>query len=120
MEQALYLLKNRYQNKTIFAIHAKSKDRELVVQKTRKGEIDILLSTTILERGVTFKNISVIVICAHHRVFNQSSLVQIAGRVGRHKDYPSGDVLFFHEGQSKDMKKAVKEIKEMNRRVKNT
>lgn len=111
-------LKCQLPHKCIYAIHSQLEDREEVVYKMRQGQVDILLSTTILERGVTFKNISAIVVCAHHRVFNRASLIQIAGRVGRNKDYPNGDVLFLHEGQSKAIKEAIKEIKQMNREKK--
>ncbi|WP_370567499.1 hypothetical protein [Desemzia sp. RIT 804] len=71
--------------------------------------------TTILERGVTFKDIDVLVLGAEDRTFTEAALVQIAGRAGRHKDYPKGEVLFFHYGQSKEMKQAQKQIRQMNK-----
>ncbi|MGX4686353.1 DEAD/DEAH box helicase [Vagococcus sp. JNUCC 83] len=110
------VIKKRWPDKRIEAVYAASKTREEAVQKMREGEIDVLLSTTILERGVTFKNISVCVVCADHQVFNRSTLIQIAGRVGRHSNYPDGDVLFLHEGKTRAIAQAIKEIKQMNRR----
>ena len=43
----------------------------------RQQKTDILITTTILERGVTFDAVSVIVYGANHRVFTSSTLVQI-------------------------------------------
>lgn len=65
------------------------------VQKMRKQETLILLTTTILERGVTFPHIDVAVLGAEERIFTESALVQIAGRVGRSVEAPTGDVVFF-------------------------
>lgn len=97
------------------SVHAEDPHRKEKVLCMRKEELDFLLTTTILERGVTFKNIDVLVLGAEDRTFTEAALVQIAGRAGRHKDFPNGEVLFFHHGQSKEMKAARKQILQMNR-----
>ncbi|MGG1687351.1 helicase-related protein [Pseudalkalibacillus sp. NRS-1564] len=79
-----------------------------------KKEIPILLSSTILERGITIENISVAVLGAEDEVFTESALVQIAGRAGRSKRFPDGDVRFFHYGKTNAMLEAIKQIKKMN------
>src|SRR5699024_12687424 len=58
----------------------------------RSSETRVLLTTTILERGVTFKNLDVIVVGAE--MFNSDSLVQICGRTGRKMDDPVGNIWF--------------------------
>ena len=85
------------------------------VQAFRDGELTILISTTILERGVTFPCVDVFVVEANHRLFTKSSLTQIGGRVGRSMDRPTGELLFFHDGLNASIKKAIKEIKQMNK-----
>lgn len=110
------VLKKRWPDKQMGVVYASSKTREETVEKMRRGDLDILLSTTILERGVTFHCISVMVVCADHRVFNRATLIQIAGRVGRSRDSAVGKVLFLHEGKTTAIKQAIKEIKQMNRR----
>ncbi len=80
----------------------------------RAKEIPLLLTTTILERGVTFPNIDVAVVGAEDDIFTESALVQIAGRAGRSKDYPGGVVTFFHYGKTNAMVKARKQILSMN------
>lgn len=84
----------------------------------RKQQYDVLLTTMILERGVTFANVSVIVLGADHRVFTKSSLVQIAGRADRKGDFTNSQVYFFYEELTKAIKLACREIKEMNRQGK--
>ncbi|HEY4532075.1 MAG TPA: DNA/RNA helicase, partial [Kurthia sp.] len=72
-------------------------------------------TTTILERGITIFNLQVAVVGAENRIFDQAALIQISGRVGRSKEAPSGDVIFFHDGLTRQMDFAVAEIKRLNR-----
>lgn len=74
-----------------------------------------LLTTTILERGVTIERLEVAVIGAEHKVFSDSALVQIAGRVGRSVANPAGTISFFHYGKSKAMVETVHHIQMMNK-----
>lgn len=100
------------------SVSSLDEQRKEKVIAMRKGSLDFLLTTTILERGVTFQNIDVLVIGAEDRTFTEAALVQIAGRAGRSADYPRGDVRFFHYGKSLAMKAAVKQIKRMNQKAK--
>ncbi|HAF0292509.1 TPA: DEAD/DEAH box helicase, partial [Salmonella enterica subsp. enterica serovar Typhimurium var. 5-] len=93
-------------NPLIESVHAEDPDRKEKVLKMRNKEIPLLLTTTILERGVTFPNIDVAVIGSEDRVFTESALVQIAGRAGRSSAYPTGDVTFFHYGKTEAMVRA--------------
>jgi len=95
-------------------IHSKTKDKEVILSAFREGLIDVLITTTLLERGVTFANLQVIVLYSNHIVFNKATLIQIAGRVGRKIEYPKGDVIFYAQKISKAMKQCIKEIKKMN------
>ncbi|WP_462411360.1 DEAD/DEAH box helicase [Neobacillus sp. Marseille-QA0830] len=112
METALPILRQLAPG--IEAVHAEDPERKEKVQKMRAKEIPLLLTTTILERGVTFPNIDVAVIGAEDAIFTESALVQIAGRAGRSKDHPTGDVTFFHYGKTEEMLKARKQIVMMN------
>ncbi|MGX6445262.1 DEAD/DEAH box helicase [Neobacillus sp. K501] len=112
MEKALPILHHYAPN--IEAVNAEDPKRKEKVQKMRNQELSILLTTTILERGVTFPNIDVAVIGAEDDIFSESALVQIAGRAGRSKDFPDGNVTFFHYGKTESMLKARKQITAMN------
>ncbi|OLS37833.1 DEAD/DEAH box helicase [Bacillus sp. MRMR6] len=113
MDKALAIL--RRLSPKIEAVHAEDPWRKEKVQKMRDEQIPLLLTTTILERGVTFPNIDVAVIGAEDDVFTESALVQIAGRAGRSRKFPNGAVTFFHYGKTKEMVKAKNQIEYMNR-----
>jgi len=98
----------------IVGVHAEAPDRAEYVQAFRDGRVPLLVTTTILERGVTVPNIDVAVLGAEDRIFTESALVQIAGRVGRSAAFPDGDVRFFHHGKTTEMVRARRHIVHMN------
>lgn len=63
--------------------------------------------------AIVSPRVDVVVIDAHQ--YTQEALIQIAGRVGRKLECPTGKVLFFHEGVSMNMIQAKKEIQKMNK-----
>ncbi|WNS75098.1 DEAD/DEAH box helicase [Bacillus sp. DTU_2020_1000418_1_SI_GHA_SEK_038] len=112
MEKILPLVQKL--NPKIEAVHAEDTKRKEKVLSMRSRDIPMLLTTTILERGVTFPNIDVAVFGAEDRIFTESALVQIAGRVGRSSLAPGGDIVFFHYGKTEAMIRAKKQIQKMN------
>ena len=114
-EKLKELLQEQFPNENIGFVSSITENRLEQVQAFRDGELTILISTTILERGVTFPCVDVFVVEANHRLFTKSSLIQIGGRVGRSMDRPTGELLFFHDGLNTSIKKAIKEIKQMNK-----
>lgn len=112
MEKILPLLQKLHPD--IQSVHAEDPERKEKVQAMRNQKTPILLTTTILERGVTFPNIDAAVLGSEDRIFTESALVQIAGRVGRSADYPNGTITFFHYGKTKTMVKARNQIIRMN------
>lgn len=99
----------------IQAVHAEDPARKEKVAAMRSRRIPILLTTTILERGVTFPNIDVAVFGAEDDIFTEAALVQIAGRVGRSAESPGGIVTFFHHGRTNAMIRALGHINDMNK-----
>ena len=93
-------------------ISSETKYKAIVLKDFINGNFRVLISTTILERGVTFHNVNVIVIEANNKVYNEATLIQIAGRVGRSGD--DGMVIFFSEEKSDAMIRARKKIIEFN------
>ncbi|KEY46836.1 competence protein [Streptococcus equinus] len=110
------VLQEKFPTEKIGFVSSQTEDRLELVEKFRKNEITILVSTTILERGVTFPCVDVFVVLANHKLYTKSVLVQISGRVGRAAERPTGELLFLHDGATKSMQQAIKEIKEMNKK----
>ena len=109
-----YLEKLISKNIKIDYVYSEDKDRSEKIQRFYNKKIDILITTTILERGVTFDYLDVMVFDAGHKNFTKESLIQIAGRVGR-KDYDNtGKIIFFSDEITKNIKQAIKEIEYMN------
>lgn len=95
---------------SITTVHAEDPERKEKVLKLRNEEVRGLLTTTILERGITIKNVQVAVVGAESTIFNSSALIQIAGRVGRNAEFASGDIVFFHHGITVEMDDARTKI----------
>jgi competence protein ComFA len=101
---------------TIASVHSNDSLRVEKIDQFRHRKLDLLITTTILERGVTFPSVDVIVLDAGHTVFDEAALVQIAGRAGRSADDPTGEVLFLHDGKTEAMVNAIRSIKMMNQK----
>ncbi len=106
----------KQQNSNIEGVHAEDPNRKEKVQAFRGGSIPILVTTTILERGVTVPNTDVAILGAEDDIFTESALVQIAGRVGRSPKYPTGEVIFYHYGKTHAMNAARNQIVTMNQK----
>ena len=65
------------------------------------------------------KNLQVIVFHADSNVYDDHALVQIAGRVGRKKDAPEGEVIFIGKTKTEYMEKAISDINNANEALQN-
>ena len=88
---ALYeSLQSDYGNEKVGLLHGKmsAEDKDQVMQKFSEHEIDILVSTTVVEVGVNVPNATFMMIYDADR-FGLSTLHQLRGRVGRseHQSY---------------------------------
>lgn len=99
------------------SVHANDPQRSVKIQQFRSFDLHYLVTTTILERGVTFSNLNLTVIGAEDHNFSCSSLVQIAGRVGRDKKYPKGEVYFVVHHYNWNVKEAAAQIKRLNQKA---
>ncbi len=100
------------------ASHAGDPRREQKRQAFSQGDFPILVTTTILERGITIPRVNVLVLFADaEKIFDEGSLVQMAGRVGRTAAYPQGKVWLVGSRISPAMRLAQARIREMNRRA---
>ncbi len=93
---------------------SQSSDGELRIERFSQGLDRILLTTTILERGVTFEAISVIVFLADAPLFDEAALIQISGRVGRSFNNPKGVCYFLCSQKSETVTSTIKTILQHN------
>lgn len=91
-------------------VHSKKEDRPIVINDFKNNKYKYLVTTAVLERGVTVKNLQVIVFMANHAVYDQYALIQIAGRVGRKKDAPEGRVIFLATKVNKEIQNCISNI----------
>ena len=81
----------------------------------RQNAYKYLVTTSVLERGVTVRNLQVIIYKSDSFVYDSGTLVQISGRVGRKKDAPTGEVIFLANKITKEMRDAIDEIRDKNK-----
>ncbi len=79
-----YLSKHVFTDNKIGLLHGrlKSKEKSAIMDKFGRGELDILITTPVVEVGIDFPNSTIIIIEAAER-FGLSQLHQLRGRVGR-------------------------------------
>ncbi|MCR5740888.1 MAG: DEAD/DEAH box helicase family protein [Gammaproteobacteria bacterium] len=75
-----------------------------------------IISTTILERGITIPNTDVIILYASDKVFTYQTIIQMCGRVGRKTYDPTGSIYIFYSKNSFKFNLVNNYIKRMNRK----
>ncbi len=95
-------------------VTSKSSRRDEIIEAFRSEHAGILVSTTVMERGVTIPGVDICVFHADHGVFDEASLIQMAGRAGRTFQNPDGDVLFLQMSRSRLTDRCRRTIQEAN------
>ena len=84
LKQGFEAIRKRFPERQVAMMHGRMTpaDKEATMQRFKDGEIDILVSTTVIEVGIDVPNASIMVIMDADR-FGLSQLHQLRGRVGR-------------------------------------
>ena len=104
------LSENQFKDYTVGLLHGKMKpkDKESVMRRFAAGEIQLLISTTVIEVGIDVPNAALMVIENAER-FGLSQLHQLRGRIGR-GEYSSACILI-SDVKSGDTKRRLDVIK---------
>lgn len=96
-------------------VHGSDGERSQKLKDAELGKIDVLISTTVLERGITIPKVDVAVADADdERVFDAATLIQMAGRSGRKVEDPHGNVVFLTGRMTPAIRLAIQTIKQLN------
>ena len=131
----LYILLKSFTNQTIIFVSTKKQCRYLyylfsklfsctyVYSDLDKRNDNILafkekkyqniISTTVLERGITIKNINVVILDIGN-IFDQSSLIQMLGRIGRGINNNEGEGYILSNKYSKKLNNTIEYLKKAN------
>lgn len=109
----LFSFLNKFNHTGAF-VSSKEESRRLDIEKFKNQEYMFLVTTSILERGVTVKDLQVIVFESDHDIYNAATLIQISGRVGRKINAPTGKIIFLGKEKNQEIEKAIHEIERYN------
>lgn len=93
---------------------SQTEEKDQIINDFKQQKYVFLLCTTILERGITIPNIDVVVFASDHQVFNEASLIQIIGRVGRTMACPSGEAILYCQKKTEAIVHCRRAITYMN------
>ena len=84
LKQGFESIRKRFPDRQVAMLHGRmsAADKEATMQRFKAGEIEILVSTTVIEVGIDVPNASIMLIMDADR-FGLSQLHQLRGRVGR-------------------------------------
>ena len=111
------IIESRLSSRNVSVNWSNSQDplRTKKCEQFKNKEIDILVTTSILERGITIDNANVIVLGADsNQIFSKAALIQMAGRVGRTRENPTGKAWFFCREETHEITETIENISEMN------
>lgn len=101
----------------IIFVYSSLLNKQKYIDQFKTNKIKVLITTSILERGITFFDVQVIVYEADHKLFDEATLIQISGRVGRKKMASKGHVYFLASKKSESMKRCILEIMLKNKDI---
>ncbi|MDR1697996.1 MAG: DEAD/DEAH box helicase family protein [Erysipelotrichaceae bacterium] len=116
LSKIIYYLLNIFVKKGNY-INSKVNKRYELIEALKTGNLNYLVTTSVLERGVTFANIQLIILFSDNHIYDAATLIQISGRAGRKKDFPHGDISILAAKKEEHIVKAVATINGYNQHL---
>lgn len=108
----LYLgLRLRYK---VGCVYSSKAEKDEIIKRFKEKQTNVLITTTLMERGITIEDVQIIVLFGEHAVFDCASLIQIVGRVGRKASSPYGDAWILCSKKTEAVNACVETLKKMN------
>lgn len=108
----LYLLFKSFYSCTYVYSDLLKRDENIKAFKNK--DYQFIFATTVLERGITILDVNVIVLDFKQGCFDESSLIQMTGRVGRNYKNPYGYAYILSTHVSKEIENCVNNLREAN------
>ena len=100
-------------------VHSQRINRKEIIDGFRQKYYSYLVTTSVLERGVTVNDLQVIICQSDHKIYEKGTLIQIAGRVGRKANAPGGEVIYLCEKVTADILDSIRDIQLNNEALNN-
>lgn len=110
--RTLYQFLNRYYSITYVYSDLDLRNENIKAFKEKKYQF--IVSTSVLERGVTFLDIDVVIIDFNMKMFDESSIIQMLGRVGRNINNPKGKAYILSNNLNMEIYNTMKYLKKAN------
>jgi ATP-dependent DNA helicase RecG len=100
---------------TVGLLHGqlKADEKQAVMDRFRKGEIQVLVATTVVEVGVDVPSATVMIV-EHAERFGLSQLHQLRGRVGRGAEKSHCLLIAHHRGAGEDARERLRAVERTN------
>ena len=108
----LYTIFSKIYSSTYVYSDLNARNENINAFKNKKYKF--IFSTTVLERGITIKDVNVIIVDFIKNKFDESSYVQMLGRVGRGIDNPFGEAYVLTSYKNKNVEDAINYINKAN------
>ena len=84
------------------------------IKDFKDKKYQVIVATTVLERGITIPSIDIVLIKYHKHIFDKASMIQMIGRVGRSFEDPEGEAIILTNHYDKEVIETRKEIIKAN------
>lgn len=88
-----------------------------IIDNLKNKQINVLISTSVLERGITLKGLNIIIYQACSKLFSKDVLIQMCGRVGRDQKLYDGYIYFLAKTKTPSIIQCLEQIALINDKI---